>query len=386
MNVSQALAAAWQRSGTSSEQHSHVRIADVDARLHDLGELAAINTSGLARWFGEADHGEYILQRATPAAWCNVRRHDVLRISVIGTSVTAGCGIAPDGLCWPRMGWARQFADLFDSVIATTALKPAWRKKRREISIWPKNAAPLRFWLQCTQSSFKLSHNTSIVIIETEPTLSPADEDTLLALLTNVRACAPNAVICFIQWPSQWQLSSNRAAERMVRKLSLRKQFDVASASVLLDATERGGDAAKRFYGDAVHPTAQGHALLAGLACAWLVQGLLALETTERPHCRLSGGEHGTREHDSPDSSALAYESCYARADAIPVVEPLAKGWRLVDEGGAKRVVKMGYLSNRTGDTLRVGPILPDVQCGVFDVSLGFLASWRTNQLCYVTV
>ena len=44
------------------------------------------------------------------------------------------------------MGWARQFADLFDSVIATTALKPAWRKKRREISIWPKNAAPLRFW------------------------------------------------------------------------------------------------------------------------------------------------------------------------------------------------------------------------------------------------
>ena len=53
----------------------------------------------------------------------------------------------------------------------------------------------------------------------------------------------------------------------------------------------------------------------------------------------------------------------------------------LVDEGGAKGVRKLGLLSRVPGQTLLLGPLLPErPRCAAVCVSVGYLHSWRTEQ------
>ena len=70
-------------------------------------------------------------------------------------------------------------------------------------------------------------------------------------------------------------------------------------------------------------------------------------------------------------------EVCYLSADRIPVAK--AGDWSIVDEGGEKKIQKLGYLSRRVGDALRLGPIAPGT-CGSAEVNLGYLRSWRPDQ------
>ena len=69
-------------------------------------------------------------------------------------------------------------------------------------------------------------------------------------------------------------------------------------------------------------------------------------------------------------------ETCFASADLLPVRK--ASGFRLVNEGAAKAVRKLGWLSTRLGDTLDLGPVA-QATCGAVVVHLGDLRTWRPD-------
>ena len=309
----------------------------------------------------------------TPKAlWCRMRRKRELKITVMGVSVTAGCGASEGSRrCAAYRGWARRTADVY-RYLASAAARDGNVLPRAEWHLWPKNAAPVRFWLQCTKSNFDLSNRTDVILVEIEPTLERTEERDLLQLISQLRLGAPNAALGFVMWPSQAQLAQNRHAEKMVRDHSSSQAVDVMSASTLIDAATRAGGAASRFYGDPVHPNPEGHTMLAMLVGKWLFQRL----QPDR-QCSLVPADAPL----ASSSKAASFERCYSRADGMPVALAPAESWALRDEGGAKGVAKLGYVSTRPGkDALVLGPLLPDVRCGLFEVSLGYLTSWRHDQ------
>ena len=149
----------------------------------------------------------------------------VLHATVMGVSVTAGCGVSGIGsrLCWPHLSWARRIVDLYKQY--ATSLQHMLHLPAVEWSVWPKNAAPIQFWLQCTQMNFGISNTTNLVLIETEATLDVNDEKEVMQLVRQLRHAAAHAVIAFVMWPSQAQFSSRRASERMIQTIARHKLF-----------------------------------------------------------------------------------------------------------------------------------------------------------------
>ena len=107
----------------------------------------------------------------------------------------------------------------------------------------------------------------------------------------------------------------------------------------------------------------------------------------------------------TPSAYDSEWEQCYDDAQAIPLVlnasvsssggasvrDTSVGGWRLVDEGGAKRVRKAGWVSTMPGDTLRIGPIgrqtrppMPFAACAAarlpLRASLGYLLNRQPTQ------
>jgi hypothetical protein len=384
------IKAAWQGSGVDQP----TRLAISGTAKHFRADHAVGNRSRLESLFGVADVQQALSLYTDPSAWCKLRNADQLHISVIGVSVTAGCGgMAMHGedltptprhrgrkgrgpsrpQCLAQLGWTRRLANSYEAQAGAATPR---RTPFVDWSIWPKNAAPLRFWLQCTEASFDLSSKTSIVLIETEPTLTVADGRELVQLVAQLRRSAPNAVLCFVMWPSQRQ-REDRAVEDMVRQAASRGAFDVITVSKLLDAAGRVGVPAETFYSDPVHPNADGHAVLAGMTSIWLHMQLRSAST--QPPC----DRDARYEEPHPMSVNLpraTFERCYSRADAIPIVPKPPPSWRLLNDGADKGVLKLGYVSTTPGETLLIGPVLPEVRCGLFDVSIGYLVSWRPEQ------
>ena len=194
----------------------------------------------------------------------------------------------------------------------------------------------------------------------------------------------------------------------MASLLVARERMDAVYGPFLLP----GALAPERFapmdyYSDSVHPSPVAHALL-GQAMARLISTRVAAcvraaadntsympRTNEAeassPHevghspsvAAQSGSEHG--------AAPPAREWCFTSANELPVLGSLAaatsigmdsSGFTLVDEGAAKRVQKLGLLSRKVGDVLRLG-LPPSVHCGFFTVRLGHLQSWRPAQGAY---
>ena len=349
----------------------------VVSRPLKLPPSTAIDVTNFTQWFNDT-HLNAALSSHTPRhIWCRAKSTDVLHVTVIGVSVTAGCGagweLGNRARCLVQNGWVRRTADAYQRLGAALGLA-----QRVEWSIWPKNAAPLRFWMQCTADAFQLSPATGVVFVEIEPTVSTSDWHQVLELVQHLRISAPNAAIGFIMWPTKGQFHNDNGLEEMVRKAAATSGFDVAHASVLLNEAVRHGVMVKRYYADSVHPNGGGHELLAALAAAWLARQM----SSSASQCPDNG--RATLLPPAPPAlvppTMAATEWCYTRADELPIASPLAPGWQLVNDGGAKDVTKLGYSSTLAGESLLLGPILPDVRCGLFDVQLGYLVSWRREQ------
>ena len=327
------VASAWRVSSPSSPPTA-MTITGTAVVLPPLHNME--NATHFARWFTPPRLDAALAMHTSGGPWCRMRRKQTLQVTVIGVSVTSGCGAVGGGnrQCVASLGWARRVADSYARLTSfSVAAFP-----RIEWSVWPKNAAPARFWLQCTKTSFHLSQRTDLILIETEPTLGVNEEHDLLQLVTQLRTGAPNAALAFVMWPSQAQLL-NRGVERLVRHVSEREVFDVASASVLLDAAASSGEPPESFYDDRVHPNPDGHTLLAGLVSAWLLKRL-----SPSTACGVEGNTIPLPTPPRQMTRATAFERCFSRADQMPVSLPLPPGWRLRDEGGAKGVVKQGYV------------------------------------------
>ena len=120
-------------------------------------------------------------------------------------------------------------------------------------------------------------------------------------------------------------------------------------------------------YADNVHPNAAGHAFLAEAVARHIV-----LRLQQSWGARLPTASAAST---LPDVNEK--EECYPTARLLPVAA--GECWHLVDEGNAKGVQKLGYISARVGDWLRLGPV-PLGVCGVASANVGYLRSWRPDQ------
>lgn len=144
------------------------------------------------------------------------------------------------------------------------------------------------------------------------------------------------------------------------------------------------------FYADKTHPGPRGHALL-GEAASHMIASQIRVwacrsgqETAGSSSAHI--GEHAAQAQltraklASVDASPSEDdEVCYTAADQLPVLRAQSKGWQLIDEGKSKGIPKLFLLSERVGDQLVLGPILPGAS-GKADVYLGHMRSWKPEQ------
>ena len=335
--------------------------------------------------------------------------------------MAAGCGaLAPSLLCLTERGWvgllhARLAASLVGGV---------------RLDAYPKGSIRTEYFTECTHE--KVAAHAHVVILELQPNVwmtgqphckgCAADLDNLVWL---VRTAAPTAAVLFVGSPlrrKQVTMHSEAliaaAAERgawdawlagpLVRALEDRLAKDGAfNATSMHAASSSRGHA---LHADEAHPTAPGHELLAAGAAREILARVLPrgghnVVTGRIPHasCAARTGKEQVNADglELKPNAAVAEpgggtaERCYLSADALPVgtsdgrgrqgstlaIGESVNGWELVDEGGAKGVRKLGLLSRVPGQTLLLGPLLPErPRCAAVCVSVGYLHSWRTEQ------
>ena len=323
-----------------------------------------------------------------------------LEISVLGASVSAGCGAAsPSAVCAPANSHSHHLYERLRRFM--NGSRPV------HVSIWAKNAVQLNYFTMCP-GRFQLSPTTTIVLIEAEPamafhlrgeTYSRGQAKQLSNLVQDLRRVAPHAAFGFLGWSIFANNLTNvvRAEAAFAQYVQqLDPTIELAFASSLL--TEQAAAHASSFqsavsdvhsfYADGVHPSRVGHALLGALG-ARLVADALMLQRGHGGGRKASScpvGSSATQQQPALASKPRAVQKvvqkewCYLSADDIPVVEPLEAGIALHDEGGATQVKKLGFVSHREGATLTIGPVAPTVQCGLFETSVGYLQSWRPKQ------
>ena len=374
---SAAAAAAWNLSqadeigATTSFIEFLGREIDCDPLPHHTSRRVS---KELSSWLSPEVLDLAVVTRHRPRLWCDVRERESLQVTVFGGSVTAGCGAeAPLARCDTRWSWTRHLRDRLGDM-----LRHAGRGEMKlDVRTWGKNAVDSSYFMQCTRSRFQLSSNTSVVLIELESAYQAGSIEAihmLKVLLARIHRAAPHAAIGFVAWPSM--LFNPRAIEERLLNMSA---LDVTLVTPLMSvAAQRANLTRDRFYAENVHPGPTGHALLGHAAAYMIAKGILgAHNKTCDNHAAASS--HLRKHSPTTTSSPLAVdeaELCIGSADQLPVVKPL-DGWALRDEGGKKGVQKLGYVSTTVGTTLTLGPLLPNIKCGLYDASFGFLQSWR---------
>lgn len=290
-------------------------------------------------------------------------------IVVFGASVSAGCGAEEvPHRCAPRWSWARRAAELFQNGGLNAS-----------VHVWAKGAVDPSFFVPCLRSRFgmdKLSRG-GIVLLEFEPiysALSPSDPPSgLLELVARVRADAPLALVALVGWPdirtakNYKRLSPSRLTHGDLVYTAAARDLKV---DVLLASPALPTEAVGSFYADAVHPSPNGHALLATLVHQYVLRLLEHRPSTGTAAATTSStGADGMRCEDGrapgsappppstdansatdANSSAAPFApSCFPTADTIPIaggVSGLANGWALRDEARAGTGhVKLGLVS-----------------------------------------
>lgn len=292
-------------------------------------------------------------------------------------------GVRLDRACLVERSWGRHLLDYLSRHLRYTGATPT-------VHIAAKNAVPASFYERCTARH--LPADPHVVMLEVLTNLFSAHVRTIVSLIAAVRRAAPKAVVVLIMWPSQYQLRYSGGSGRVQMMLDAAAQtgVDVLRADVLLRplATSkhrlRGAAFPFKLYAqhnaDLVHPSPVGHQLLGALAARFVAKRLAdaaceqagaATEHASPTASQDTTGRHATR--------SRLWEQCFDVADQMPVQLSSSGSWRLVDEGGAKGVRKLGYLSTAIGDTLRIGPLRGPVtrHCALLRVTLGYQLSAR---------
>ncbi|KAL1525280.1 hypothetical protein AB1Y20_020143 [Prymnesium parvum] len=138
-----------------------------------------------------------------------------LRLVVLGTSPTTGCGSAEDVTiaayepgpqhnrsmgfsrrCDPTRSWGRHLRDFLVRLLGPLA---------PEVSIKSKNAASAVWFARCCRE--RVPHDAHVVLLEVLTNVFGSD---LKALIRAVRRAAPSAAIAFVMWPSFGSMRTHR--------------------------------------------------------------------------------------------------------------------------------------------------------------------------------
>ena len=344
--------------------------------------------------------------RAASAQWrSSASESSELRIAILGTSSAAGCGAAEDVRGAGKEDSRRPGSDLFRfdkwgrltaGLDQTCLIERSWGRHLADylsrhlpsasptVHIAAKNAVPASFFSRCT--SRHLYSNPHVVLLDVLTNFFDGNDQTLVSLVEAVRRAAPTAAIAFVMWPSQYQLKSGVRSGKVQKMLAAAAQTGVdalrvdlvlrvlSSRGLALSIGERGPF---KLYAqrnaDQVHPSPLGHQLLGAIAARFVAKRLA--DAACQKHAHEPSASPGLSE------APLLWERCFDVADRMPV--QLSGSWRLVDEGGAKGVRKLGYLSTAVGDTLRIGPLQgpPSLSCALLRVTLGYkLSASRSGQ------
>ena len=365
--------------------------------LQTFAPLALLQVPGAATLTSlKLDQSE-IWKASNGAGWAraaaDARAGRRLKVVVLGTSPTAGCGSAEDvlseeyspgqqhnrsvghlKLCDPTRSWGRHLRDFLVRLLGTSA---------PDVEISPKSAAAANYFGRCTSS--RVPKDTHIVLLEVLTNVFGSD---LAQLLRAVRHAAPSAATAFVMWPNfngLFRYDANRASMLAAAESEGADAVDFKS---LILAMRMRNPKIPSFYAqdgrDLVHPNPSTHQLLGAVMAHHIARRLADAHRIEcapvgrenGQHARTNRGPRAARNEIRAENESAAFETCYDSAELLPV-QPSSAGFELVDEGGDKGVRKMGYVSHTVGGSLLLGPlpIPPERQCAMAAVSVGYLLS-----------
>ena len=365
--------------------------------------LSSSSDHGLATtWLSEAVRNSTVSNTAL-GSWEHIRSDSEaageLRVVIIGTSPTTGCGAceydmfaantsfapevfrsprASDSGCFPprcsfEHAWARQMHDLLNE----NSQFPV-----RSV-IWAKNAVGPSFFASCTD--LRVQQQVHLVLLELATNLWGS----LDGLLQRIREAAPRAVVAFIAWPPQALPSSGRYRHDAERGSWPRDGYH---SGELLDAAARAWSADVLHVGalmsrlpshwgrymlyaqygrDRVHPNPVGHTLLGQAAARFVLQ---QLDEPDRRVVRSFVRSAGSIA--AAQVKPKGFEKCYEhRFPTTATANGSVSGWHFVDDGAAKVIHKYGWRSNVKGEVLKIGPLGGPTgkNCSMLKLTLGYL-------------
>lgn len=336
-----------------------------------------------------------------------------LRLVVLGTSPSAGCGAmdapppqGPNGTeatlpnrrstaqCSAGHSWVRRF---HDAVVNAG--------HRIHGSVWAKNAVvAARFYQRCI--GLRVALGTDVVIIELGPNMWSVTRADLVALVAAVRdAAGPSVLIAFLEWPLRDEAidrGSQHDGHSVLAEAAAAAAVDVLDAMPLMEHIRpshlphqnrtnpraRIADDRSRFSyfyassgADRAHPNRVGAELLGQLSARWLQRRLrdtmpahvpalpssssssrLGVTATPLPPLLPSRPPH-RRRHQLPSDVTLRpkWEHCFESANQLPIASRRVGEWRIVDggvsNGVSKGVAKLGLVSTQRGDEVVLGAL-----------------------------
>jgi len=334
-------------------------------------------------------------------AIASARATGSLRVTVIGASSTMGCGscdfavinAAEVGvserrrgcpfqhahrLCSPEHSWVRQMQDGLsdiwssDAALASASAPP-------HTTVWAKNAVGPGYFLACPTHRLPMLPRSHVILIELASNLFFGS---LKDLVSRLQAIAPQAAVAILLWPPQATATRKLAEETIatVARKALADVYDIGAALDKLPLPRR------RYYAqngnDNVHPNAVGHQMLGRLAARGIADSLrlaVANSRTSGVNMRTVGGLQNASA--AAAARGQPWEQCYDHRLPMRTASGnrarLRREFDLIDEGVAKGIPKLGWVSQRPGQKLVLGPLPgpPNRTCALLKVSLLHLAT-----------
>ena len=341
-----------------------------------------------------------------------------LRITVLGTSVTNGCGacdyttleahpefFGPEGpikaahnasicaarassvyFCDATLSWVR---------IMHEELERTFGAGRIRTRVSAKNGVGPAYFSECTES--KIDADTHVILIDVGTNLFAGS---LSAMLTRIHIAAPNAAVVFVNWQFQTQCAG-LAHEKSIDEAA---SSSYAAAADVLSVTSILRNLMPKRFGcpmlyavnghDSVHPNPVGHRLIAHATATFLLDRLLLHRNSSHPPRRVHAPTSTSTSTSAPPPppqtapsglAALPYEVCYEDATRLPIAPtPKPTAWKLVDDaiGTGKGISKFGWVSEAIGESLTIGPLQgpPTKPCALLRVDVGYLLKMSPNQ------
>ena len=320
-----------------------------------------------------------------------------LRVSVLGTSPTSGCGAAepwepwalvpgPDGNltlpareqgCLVERSWGRRLQDELTAVLRAAAVDA-----RVHTRLSFKNAVAADYFAHCTGTH--VANGTDVVLLEVATNIWGSN---LLDVVRAVQAFAPHAPIVFVGWVRKTH-RQRLAVPPELEAAARTGRADLVRVGRVVDELDRARRLAKgrneAYAGrgaDPVHPSAKGHALLAAAVASFVGRRLLTALCPSPSAAAADADDADIPVEASSAAPPLGWELCWIRAEDIPLVRPLssrANGtWAIVDDGGAKGIAKRGLASWAVGEVIKLGPLPAPAgaAAAAMLVELGYLIS-----------